>query len=116
MFKSLKNKISVIYFILVALVIAVGCFSVANIAMVQVSISNIMTANYRSVQLSQSMISMLSSQNQAIIGYIGTGDKTRLDSFYNDVERFMQNMTGEEHNISQNGEQTLVNRVNIDYE
>lgn len=113
--KSLKDKISAVCLALILLLFFVGVSSIVIVAMIQSSIGNIMTANYRSVQLAQNMLTTLSAQNQAAVAYAADGSEAAAQRFFQQEELFGSNMAEEEHNISQNGEQALVDRVNASY-
>lgn len=113
--KSLKDKISAVYLALILLLLFVGASSIVVVVLIQISIGNIMTANYRSVQLAQNMLSILSAQNQAAVAYVADGSENTAQQFFQQEELFTRNMVEEEHNISQNGEQALVDRVNNNY-
>jgi PAS domain S-box-containing protein len=115
MFKTLNSKISLIYIGLVALIAVLGTVSVVSLVYLERSLNGLMTDNYRSISDAQNMTDALENQDNAVIDYISFGSGTALDSFYSNDKKFMDYYDAAAHNVTEHGEQGVINSIGADY-
>lgn len=115
MLKTLKGKISLVYIGLVLLIAFVGSISVANLIMLQKSINGLMNENYISISAMEGARDALNQENTAILKYLELNDRAGIDSFYEYNQTFEQQFQRERDNVTEPGEQKIVNAINVDY-
>lgn len=113
--KTLKMKISLIYIGLVALIALVGFVSVMNLLGLEKSVNGLMTRNYRSISAAQDMLDALQQQDGAVISYISIGGKSAFDNYYAAASKFADAYSAASHNVTEVGEQTVVNAIKQEY-
>jgi PAS domain S-box-containing protein len=115
MLKTLKGKFSLIYIGLVALIAAVGCVSEVTFLSLQRSVDGLMTNNYKSISAVQHMKDALAGQNGAVLTYISINNASGIGQFYSSGSSFSNYFGIEANNITEEGEQSIVDTVKTDY-
>lgn len=114
MFQTLKGKMSVIYIGLVMLIALVGAVSVVNLVYLEKSVNGLMTRNYRSISSASDMLSSLDYQDKAVVIYLSLDEGAGLDEFYRYEESFQKSFDIDAHNVTEPGEQTVIDRIGKD--
>lgn len=115
MFKTLKGKLSVIYIGLVALIAAVGSFSVISLISLQKSVDGLMTDNYKSISVAQNMADALEEQDNAVVDYISFDSIKGVDDFYSYGKKFTCFYNIGSRNVTEKGEQSIIDAIGDDY-
>ena len=115
MIKTLKGKISLIYIGLVLLIALIGCISVVDMVSLQKSVNGLMTDNYKSISAMEGARKALDQQNDAVIRYLDLNDETGIDSYYDYDQEFQKAFQEEKDNVTEHGEQTIVDSINANY-
>ncbi|HEX3026936.1 MAG TPA: ATP-binding protein [Clostridia bacterium] len=115
MFQTLKGKISAVYIGLVFLIAAVSCVSVLNLIDLERSVNGLMTRNYQSISYAQEMLDALAQQNLAVVTFLSVDNDSGIDRFYSHGGDFFRYLNMEAHNITEKGEQSIVDRVFTSY-
>jgi PAS domain S-box-containing protein len=115
MIKTLKGRISLVYFYLVLVIAMVGLVSVINLFNLTNSINGLMTANYKSIKVINNMIENIEHQDHAMLLYIRIDSETGINSFIQNQQSFLNSFDIERHNITEPGEAALVNQLNSSY-
>lgn len=115
MLKTLKGKISLIYIGLVFLIALVGSISVTSMIELEKSVNGLMTDNYISISAMEGARTALSQQNDAILQYLYLNDETGINHYYVYNQAFQTAFQKEKDDVTEIGEQTMVNSVNADY-
>jgi PAS domain S-box-containing protein len=113
--KTLKGRISLIYFILVIITAIVGAVAGFSLYKLSNSIDSLMIANYKSIKVLNGMIESIEGQDRAIILYLKVDSQQGIDSFIHNQNMFMKYFTFESNNVTEPGEQKLVNLLNHNY-
>jgi signal transduction histidine kinase len=115
MMKTLKGKISLIYIGLVFLIALVGGISVMNLVVLQRSVNGLMTDNYISISAMEGARAALNEQKYAILQYLDLNDQTGINQYYAQDRSFQEAFQKEWDDVTEPGEQKIVNAVNSDY-
>lgn len=115
MVKTLKGRISLVYFYLVLVIAMVGLVSVIDLFKLSNSINGLMTANYKSIKVIHNMVEYIEHQDHAMLFYIRIDSRQGIDSFVNSKQLFLKSFEIEHHNTTEPGEAELVNQLNIGY-
>lgn len=115
MLKTLKGKISLVYIGLVVLIALVGGVAAFNTLLLQRSVNGLMAENYISISAMKGAESSLNDQNIAILQYLNLNDDTGINRFYSENQQFLQFFQRERDNVTEPGEQAIVNSINTDY-
>ncbi|MDP4268167.1 MAG: ATP-binding protein [Bacteroidota bacterium] len=115
MLKTLKTKISLIYFGLVAVIAIVGSVSVYSLFQLSGAVDGLMTHNYKSIKAVANMDDVLEKQNNSILLFL-SGDKIQADKeFIQNQVLFQRYFSIEKHNITESGEKECVNNLKSSY-
>ena len=104
MFKTLKSKITVVYFCLVLMTAVIGFTAAVNQYKLSKSIDGLMVNNYKSINASNNMLTALEKENSAILDYIHGNKSGGIDSFYSNNDIFYKWFNTEYNNITEAGE------------
>lgn len=104
MFKTLKGKITVVYFCLVLMTAVIGFTAAVNMYKLSKSIDGLMVNNYKSINASNNMLTALEKENSAILDYIHGNKSGGIDSFYSSNDIFYKWFNIEYNNITEAGE------------
>lgn len=104
MFKTLKSKITVVYFCLVLMTAVIGFTAAVNQYKLSKSIDGLMVNNYKSINASNNMLTALEKENSAILDYIHGNKSEGIDSFYTSNDIFYKWFNTEYNNITEAGE------------
>ena len=104
MFKTLKSKITVVYFCLVLMTAVIGFTAAINQYKLSKSIDGLMVNNYKSINASNNMLTALEKENSAILDYIHGNKSGGIDSFYSNNDIFYKWFNTEYNNITEAGE------------
>jgi PAS domain S-box-containing protein len=115
MIKTLKGRISLVYLFLVAMSAVIGVTAVVNLFRLSNSINGLMTANYKSIKVVNSMIEKIELQDYAILLYIQADSKKGIDSFMENQKLFLDSFNIASNNITELGEQNLIEALNRNY-
>ena len=115
MLKTLKGKISFVYIGLVLLIALVGGVSAFNTLLLQRSVNGLMAENYISISAMEGARKALNEQNIAILQYLELGDETGINQFYDQNQLFQQSFQRERDNVTEPGEQAIVDSINTEY-
>lgn len=115
MSKTLKGKISLIYFCLVIMIALVGTVSVLNLYKLSKSIDGLMTNNYKSINAVTNMIEAIERQDSAVLIYINVDRQRGIDLFSQNSNVFLKWYNIEYNNITEPGENEYVDRINNYY-
>jgi PAS domain S-box-containing protein len=113
--KTLKGRISLIYFYLVLMSAVIGAIAAFNLLRLNNSIDGLMTANYKSIKAINKMIEHLEVQDRAILIYIKVDSKTGINNFMDNQDLFMEAYNVESNNLTEPGEALLVRHLNSNY-
>ena len=115
MLKTLKGKISLVYIGLVLLIALVGGVSVFNFLLLQKSVNGLMAENYISISAMESAQKALNEQNIAILQYLELNNETGINRFAENNNLFQKPYLREKYNVTEPGEQAIVDSINNDY-
>jgi PAS domain S-box-containing protein len=115
MFRTLKSKISFVYFCLIILIAIVGSVSVLSLFNLSKSVNGIMENNYNSVNYVSKMLDELERQDSALLLYINGNKQAGIDSFSDSNNVFLQWYNKEQSNITEVGESDYVKKINDYY-
>ncbi len=115
MIKTLKGRISLIYFFLVALSALIGMTAAVSLYKLGNSIDGLMTANYKSIKYINRMIESIEKQDYAVLLYIRIGNKPGIDSFMAGQNSFLKSFNIESNNVTESSEQKMVNTLDKQY-
>lgn len=115
MFKTLKGRISFIYLCLVLIIAIVGFASVLNLFVLNKAIDGLMSANYKSIGIINSMLEAIERQDSAVLGYISVEKQAGIDKFIENQNAFTADLNAEKNNITEPGEKELVDRISESY-
>lgn len=104
MFKTLKGKITAVYFCLVLMTAVIGFTAAVNQYKLSKSIDGLMVNNYKSINASNNMLTALEKENSAILDYIHGNKSGGIDSFYTSNDIFYKWFNTEYNNITEAGE------------
>lgn len=110
--KSIKSKIFMLFFIVLFIFALTSLWSIRNFITLSTSISDIMSANYKSVVAAQNMIVALERQDSAILTYMFTNEDDALVSFKENEVEFLHWYTIAKGNITEIGEEEVINSIN----
>ena len=113
--KSLKQKISFIYLILVILIGIVGIFSVVNLYILTGEIEGLIIDNYKSLEIISNMTEALERQDSAILIYTNGNRELGFKNFMDSLESFNKYYHEEENNITEKGEREVVETIKQNY-
>lgn len=113
--KTLKGKITLVYIFLGIIIAVVGISSVINFYGLSKSINGLMRNNYKSINCVEHMRSAIEDQNIALLNYIYSDNKNSINKFYEAEGTFYKWYNVELNNITEQGEQKLVDAVNVSY-
>lgn len=116
MLKTLKGRISFIYLCLVLIIAIVGFASVLNLHVLNKAIDGLMSANYKSIGIVNSMLEAIERQDGAILSYISVDKQAGIDKFIDNQNTFTADLNAEKNNITEPGEKELVDRISESYE
>lgn len=115
MMKTLKGKISAIYFCLVALIAIVGLTATVNLFNLTGAINSLMTANYKSINAAANMMEALERQDSAVLIYMNVDTEKGKELFADNNEEFLKWFNVNANNITENGEKQIVEKINTSY-
>lgn len=115
MLKTLKGRMSIVYLGLVFLIALLGLISVSNMIVLQKSINGLMTENYISISAMENARNALNQEENAVIRYININDTSAINLFYDNNKTFLKYSDIEAHNVTEPGEQKLINEINQNY-
>lgn len=113
--KTLKGKISFIYFCLVILIGVVGATSFLNLFRLSKSIDGLMTNNYKSISAASNMLEAIERQDSAMLIYINVDRQKGIDLFLGNNNSFLKWYTIVSNNITELGEKDIIEKVNDYY-
>ncbi|HBF76686.1 MAG TPA: PAS domain-containing sensor histidine kinase, partial [Clostridiaceae bacterium] len=111
MFKTLKGKITAVYFCLVLMTAVIGFTAAINQYKLSKSIDGLMVNNYKSINASNNMLTALEKENSAILDYIHGNKSGGIDSFYSNNDIFYKWFNTEDNNITEACEAQLNENV-----
>lgn len=115
MFNSLKRKFKKLYIFLVLIIVFVGVVSTLNAERLRISIDGMISNSYKSINSTNGMINAINNQNRAILIYLQGNKEEALDIFHSNDDEFYKWLYIEKSNITEDGEEELVDKVNIEY-
>ncbi len=115
MIKTLKGRISALYFGLVLLSALVGLTAVIDLFSLGNVLEGLMTANYRSIQMANRMLDHLAAQDYALSVYIKGEQKQGIDLFVTAQNQFLKAYNFEDTNVTETGERQHVDKLGKSY-
>lgn len=115
MFNSLKKKFKKLYIFLVLIIVFIGVVSTLNAERLRISIDGMISNSYKSINSTNGMINAINNQNRAILIYLQDNKEEALDIFHSNDDEFYKWLYIEKSNITEDGEEELVDKVNIEY-
>jgi len=115
MLKTLKGRMSLVYLGLVLLMALLGIISITNMVVLKNSINNLLTENYKSIYAMENARDALNQQENAVISYINLNDLNAINLFYDNNKIFLKYFDIEANNITEVGEQKLIDGINENY-
>ena len=115
MVKTLKGKISWIYFCLVIFIAIVGITSFLNLYDLRMAINGLMTDNYKSISAVTNMLESLDKQDSAVHIYLTEDRQRGISIFTENSNSFLKWYNIEEFNVTEKGEKELVVQINALY-
>ncbi|MHC1683930.1 MAG: ATP-binding protein [Clostridiaceae bacterium] len=113
--KSLKVKLISTYITLVLIITLVGIIAVYNVFNLGRSIDGLITNNYKSIDAVNNINNCIENQDKAILKYISFQKEESIDLFYKNNDEFYKWFYIQKNNITEEGEQDLVEALNKDY-
>ncbi|MGG7144703.1 ATP-binding protein [Clostridium nigeriense] len=115
MFNSLKKKFKKLYIFLVLIIVFIGVVSTLNAERLRISIDGMISNSYKSINSTNGMIDAINNQNRAILIYLQGNKEEAIDIFHSNDDEFYKWLYIEKSNITEQGEEELVDKVNIEY-
>ena len=115
MLKTLKGKISLIYFCLVITIAIVGAASAINLYKLSKAIDGLLTDNYKSIGAINNMLEAIERQDSAVLIYINVDRQKGIDLFSDNSSTFLKWYNVEYNNITERGEKDNVEKINNSY-
>ena len=112
---TLKGRISLVYFILVAVSALIGMTAAVNLFRLSNSIDGLMTANYKSIKAINRMQDAIEKQNHAILLYLSINNREGINSFNENQNLFLRSYAIEKNNITEPSEGMLVKGLDKEY-
>ncbi len=116
MFRTLRGKFTLVYLALALLAALVGLAGVWNLQRLERSVNNLMTANYRSIDVVYHMMEAIERQDSAVLLYIGVDEEQGIALFSQNQTEFLQWLDAESDNVTEDGESTVLDILSADYE
>lgn len=115
MLKTLKSKVTLVYIGLVMLIMLVAVVGFLNLYRLEIAVDNLMVDNYKSISAANNMISAIERQDSAILIYISVNKDKGLTIYSENNTAFLKWYYVETNNITEKGEQQLVDRLGQAY-
>lgn len=115
MFKTLKSKFAMVYIFLVVIIGIIGITATFTTYTLSNLLDGLIVDNYKSIRASNDMSEALDAQNASILTYINISHEEGINSFFLYKNEFDDFFNMEASNITEHGEKTLVEKINIDY-
>ncbi len=116
MFRTLRGKFTLVYLALALLAALVGLAGVWNLLRLERSVNNLMTANYRSIDVVYHMMEAIERQDSAVLLYIGVEEEQGIDLFSQNQTEFLQWLDVESGNVTEDGERAVLDGLSKEYE
>jgi PAS domain S-box-containing protein len=113
--KTLKTKLIAIFILLLVIFVINSVWAVMNFNSLTDSIEGIMEDNYQSVVSVQNMINAIERQDSAQLSFIFTQNENASNSFQNNQTEFIKALTRAEDNITEPGEDKLLENLSYNY-
>ncbi|GFZ30756.1 PAS domain-containing sensor histidine kinase [Clostridium zeae] len=113
--KTIKGKLTVVYIALILIILVVGAVSVFNVYTLGKSIDGLITDNYKSIDAVDKMRRAIDAQDRGILKYLQGEKEDAVELFYENNDQFNKWYYFEEYNITENGEEDAVKKVNTKY-
>ncbi|MEL6459246.1 MAG: ATP-binding protein [Cyanobacteria bacterium J06636_27] len=112
---KLRTKILAGYGVILALVILVGAWGVANLWRLGQASEAILRENYRSIRAADGMVEALERQDSATLISLSEGSTNGIDLFANNQVEFLQWLSRAKDNITINGEAEILANLEQNY-
>lgn len=115
--KTLKSKVSLVYFSLIFIILMLGVISLWNLTRIGCAVNNIVITNYNSIQRLGHMSDALNSQGSILLTYLDTGNyDAALEQFDAQTTIFWENYHMEHATIIIPYEMELIEGIGSEYE
>ena len=115
--KTLKSKVSLVYFSLIFIILMLGVISLWNLTRIGRAVNNIVITNYNSIQRLGHMSDALNSQSSILLTYLDTGNyDAALEQFDAQTTIFWENYHMEHATIIIPYEMELIEGIGSEYE
>ena len=115
--KTLKSKVSLVYFSLICIILMLGVISLWNLTRIGRAVNNIVITNYNSIQRLGHMSDALNSQSSILLTYLDTGNyDAALEQFDAQTTIFWENYHMEHATIIIPYEMELIEGIGSEYE
>ena len=115
--KTLKSKVSLVYFSLIFIILMLGVISLWNLTRIGRAVNNIVITNYNSIQRLGHMSDALNSQGSILLTYLDTGNyDAALEQFDAQTTIFWENYHMEHATIIIPYEMELIEGIGSEYE
>ena len=115
MLKTLKAKISIVYYGLVFLIALVGLTSVFNLMELEKSVNGLLTRNYTSISAASDMTDLLAKQDKAVITFLSMDEEKGMNDYFTFNQAFRNSYNNGAHYITEQGEQSVFEKMNTSY-
>ena len=116
MFKTLKQKIALIYLCLVAMIVIVGLASTINLYRLSKSVDKLITDNYSSINALANMQEALGKQDSALLLFNNVDRQSAVKIFSENQHAFLTWYEFEHNNITERGEKGHVENIKRYYD
>ncbi len=117
MLKTLKNKVSLVYFSLIIIILLLGAVSLWNLTQISRAVDNIVITNYNSIQRLGHMSDALNTQISTLANYLDSASyHTAAENFSVQEKRFHENYDSEYKTIIIPYEMELINNIKSTYD
>lgn len=115
--KTLKSKVSLVYFSLIFIILMLGVIFLWNLTRIGRAVNNIVITNYNSIQRLGHMSDALNSQSSILLTYLDTGNyDAALEQFDAQTTIFWENYHMEHATIIIPYEMELIEGIGSEYE
>lgn len=113
--RTIQKKLVLIFSVLFGTVLFISFLSIYNLNYLSLAIENIMKANYRSVENAQNMLIAIERQDSAELEFLFTENDAVIENYYKYQTVFIKELGKAESNITETGEEEIINAIYTSY-
>ncbi|MEA1884866.1 MAG: hypothetical protein U9N62_10160, partial [Thermotogota bacterium] len=113
--RTIQKKLILNFSVLFGSILFISFLSIYNLNYLSLAIENIMKANYRSVENAQNMLIAIERQDSAELEFLFTENDAVIENYYKYQTVFIKELGKAESNITETGEEEIINAIYTSY-